>query len=286
MKIQHFYDQKTFTLTYVVYDEASKDAIIIDPVLDFDPPSGNVSFTSFDKLKSFVESQGLNIGMILETHAHADHLSASQKLKEHFPNANLGISEHIKIVQETFKNVFNLGDEFKTDGSQFDLLFKDGEDIHVGNLSFKVIHTPGHTPACASYYFDNAVFTGDTLFMPDFGTGRCDFPGGSAKQLYNSIHKKLYELPDATMVLVGHDYQPDGRDLQFISSIKEEKLQNCHLKLDTSETDFISMREERDKGLQAPKILLPSIQVNIDGGKLPEPEANGVRYMKLPIRGI
>ncbi|MFK7825228.1 MAG: MBL fold metallo-hydrolase [Oligoflexales bacterium] len=283
MKIQNFFDEKTFTLSYIVYDEDNKDAIVIDPVLDFDPPSGKTSLESFDKLISFLKTKNLNLRMILETHAHADHLSSSQNIKEIYPNAVLGVSEHITKVQKVFKNVFNLGNDFRTDGSQFDRLLKDGETIQAGGLEFMVIQTPGHTPACVSFYFEGVVFTGDALFMPDFGTGRCDFPDGSSKALYHSI-RKLYELPDSTEVYVGHDYFPNGRKLAFKSSIKEEKTSNCHLTAETKEIDFVQMRESRDKQLSAPKLLLPSIQININAGHLPDAENNGIRYLKLPIK--
>ena len=283
MNIKYFFDKKTFTLTYVVYDEQSNDAIVIDPVLDYDPPSGKVTFESFEKLISFLKEKNLNLKMILETHAHADHISSSQNIKEVFPDAVLAISEHITEVQKVFKNVFNLEDDVKVDGSQFDRLLKDGETIGAGTLEFKVIHTPGHTPACASFYFDGAVFTGDTLFMPDFGTGRCDFPDGSSKVLYDSIQRKLYELPENTKVYVGHDYMPNGRDLAFISTIKDEKLSNCHLTSDTNEAEFVEMRDQRDRQLSAPNLLLPSIQININAGHLPAAESNGIRYLKLPI---
>ena len=284
MIIEHFFDDRTFTLTYVVYDEAEGDAIVIDPVLDYDPASGKIFLESMDKLIAYLKEKKLELKMVLETHAHADHLSASHKIKEYFPKAVVAISERIQQVQEKFKPIFNLGDEVRADGSQFDRLLKDEEVIEVGSLKFRVIHTPGHTPACASFLFDGAVFTGDALFMPDFGTGRCDFPGGSSKELYNSIHNKLYKLPDDTKVYVGHDYMPNGRSLAFVSSIKEEKQSNCNLTDKTPENDFIKMRDERDSKLKAPSLLLPSIQVNINAGHLPNPEDNGKAYLKIPIK--
>lgn len=284
MKIIHLFDEETFTLTYIVYDETSKDAVIIDPVLDFDPAGGAITTTSFEKLLRKVKESGANVKMILETHAHADHLSSSQILKKQFPDAVLAIGENIRIVQKTFKSLFNLGDGFKTDGSQFDRLLKDGETVSAGSLQFKVIFTPGHTPACSSYVFGHAVFTGDTLFMPDYGTGRCDFPAGCAQDMYHSIHEKLYHLPEQTEVYVGHDYLPDGRSLAFMSTIKEEKEKNIQLKQSTTEDEFVKMRQSRDKTLSAPRLLFPSVQVNISAGELPEAEDNGKIYLKIPVK--
>lgn len=284
MTIKHFYDESTNTLTYLVYDKKTKDAVVIDPVWDFDPPSGALTNTSNEILFKAIEDEGLTLHYILETHAHADHLSGSKLIKEKYPKAKLAIGENITKVQEVFKGVFNLEDGFKTDGSQFDELLKDGQTVKAGSLEFKVIFTPGHTPACASYLIEDAVFTGDALFMPDFGTGRCDFPAGSATDLYNSVHNKLYELPDETRVFTGHDYQPGGRELQFESTIGIEKQKNIQLKAETTEAEFVKFREERDKKLSAPKLLLPSIQVNIRAGHLPPEEDNGVSYLKLPLK--
>ena len=284
MTIKHFYDEATNTLTYLVYDQNTKDAVVIDPVWDFDPASGGLTHTSNDILFKAIESENLKLHYILETHAHADHLSGSKLIKEKYPDVKLAIGENITKVQEVFKGVFNLGDEFKTDGSQFDELLKDGQTVKAGSLEFKVIFTPGHTPACASYLIEDAVFTGDALFMPDFGTGRCDFPAGSATDLYNSVHNKLYELPDETRVFTGHDYQPGGRELQYESTIGIEKQKNIQLKAETTEAEFVKFREERDSKLSAPKLLLPSIQVNIRAGHLPPAEDNGVSYLKLPLK--
>lgn len=283
MKIESLYDPKTFTLTYVVYDDESKDAVIIDPVLDYDPKSSTISFENFETHKKFILDKGLKLHYILETHAHADHLSSSQYLKEAFPDAKIGIGENIKTVQSVFKGFFNY-ESLKTDGSQFDHLFKDGEVFQAGTLEIKVINTPGHTPACVSYMIQDAVFTGDSLFIEDYGTGRCDFPGGSSKDCYVSIHDKLYGLADETRVFVGHDYQPEGRELRCQSTIGISKHENVMLKADTSEEEFISKRNSRDSGLAAPVLLLPSVQVNINAGKFPPAEDNGVSYLKLPIR--
>ena len=284
MKIKPFFDKTTFTLTYLVYDESSKDAVIIDPVLDYDPAGGNLTHKSLNVLCDEIKSLDLKIKMILETHAHADHLSSSQALKELFPKAPLAIGENIRLVQKTFKPVFNMPESFITDGSQFDRLLKDGENVTCGTLEFSVIFTPGHTPACASYLFGKNLFTGDSLFMPDSGTGRCDFPEGSAKNLYQSVHERLYKLPNDIMVHTAHDYQPGGRELRFSCSLKEQKEKNIQLQEETKEEDFVQKREERDKKLSAPRLLFPSVQVNINGGKLPEAESNGKTYLKTPVR--
>lgn len=283
MKIKEFYDKDTYTLTYVVYDDQSKDAVIIDPVLDFDPASGKVSFESTQILREFIGEHSLRVHMILETHAHADHLSSSHFLKEFYPEAQVAIGENIKLVQKTFKPIFSKPADFPVDGSQFDRLLKDNELVELGTLKFQVIFTPGHTPACASYLFDHkALFTGDALFMPDYGTGRCDFPAGSAKDLYHSIHHRLYSLEDHIEVYVGHDYQPGGRDLAFKTTIGEEKAGNIQLRAETSEDDFVELRTKRDQTLKAPRLLLPSVQVNIDAGQIPE-EEDGLNFLKLPV---
>ena len=283
MIIKDFFDEATFTVTYVVYDESTKDTIVIDPVLDFDPASGAVSFESMNQIIDFINGKSLNVGMILETHAHADHLSSSHYLKEVFPNAVVAIGENIKVVQETFKPIFDKGEEFSVDGSQFDKLLKDDETVKVGSLEFKVIFTPGHTPACSSYYFDGAVFTGDTIFMPDSGTGRCDFPAGSAEDLFHSIHDRLYSLPDETKVYVGHDYQPGGRGIEFQTTIADQKSGNIQLTSETSKDDFVKKRKARDQTLRAPKLLLPSVQVNMDAGRLPKAPESDVPFLKIPV---
>lgn len=285
MKVKEFYDAPTFTLTYVVYDEGSKDAIVIDPVLNYEPQSSKVSTKSLDELLTFIRGKELNLHYILETHAHADHLTSAQMLKTQFPQAVTAIHENIRLVQNTFKELFNFGDEFDTTGKNFDKLLKDKETLNAGSLTIKVMHTPGHTPACMSFLVnDKALFTGDALFMPDFGTGRCDFPAGSAKDLYRSVHNKIYKLADEVEVYVGHDYQPNGRNLEFKTTIGDEKATNIHLKIATIEEDFIKFREGRDKTLMAPRLLLASIQVNAQNGIFPPAENNGVSYLKLPIR--
>lgn len=282
MKIQHFFDHDTFTLTYLVIDESTKDTVIIDPVLDFDPASGKISDQSLQIILDYIRQSQLNVRGILETHAHADHLSSSQILKQLFPQAIHGIGEKIKIVQEVFKNHFNL-DDLKIDGSQFDQLFLDFDVVNFGSLQMRAIPTPGHTPACMSYLFDDSLFVGDALFMPDYGTGRCDFPKGSARDLYHSISKNLYTLNDDIKVFVGHDYGPNGREILFQTTIGESKAKNIQLSVQTNEKEFVEFREYRDKKLKAPRLLLPSIQVNIDAGHLPEMETNGKTYLKLPL---
>jgi glyoxylase-like metal-dependent hydrolase (beta-lactamase superfamily II) len=285
MKIETFYDPATYTLTYIVFDQQTRDAVIIDPVLDYDSAASVVSFTSFEKHRAFIQTQGLKLHYILETHAHADHLSSSHYLKQAFPDARVGISENIRKVQTVFKNLFNF--EFLTpDGSQFDCLLRDHEVIEAGSLRLQVINTPGHTPACVSYLIEDAVFTGDALFIEDYGTGRCDFPSGSSHDLYLSIHERLYALPDQTRVFVGHDYQPGGRDLRYETTIGLSKRENIMLRAETLEDDFVSRRDSRDSRLNAPVLLLPSVQVNINAGYFPPPEANGMSYLKLPVRGL
>ncbi len=281
--IKTFYDDATNTLTYVVSDPATKDAVVIDPVLDYNPIGSKVSDESFQKVVDYVRAEGLKLHYVLETHAHADHLSSSQLFRDEFPGIQVAISERIRQVQHVFKGVYNLGDQFVTDGHQFDRLIEDYETLSAGSLEIKALPTPGHTPACNSYLIDDAVFTGDALFMPDFGTGRCDFPAGDARTLYQGVTGNLYSLPDETRVFVGHDYQPGGRDLAYESTIGEEKAKNVQLPADRSEDDFVKFREGKDATLAAPKLIYQSILVNIDAGKLPEQESNGKRYLKIPL---
>lgn len=282
MKIQHFFDQDTFTLTYVVFDEKTKDALVIDPVLDIETASGKLTETSTQKVLKFLKDENLKPHFVLETHAHADHLSSSQLFKKHYPDIKVGVSERIKAVQEVFKGVFNLTD-FSADGSDFDYLIQDNEVFSAGSIKILALPTPGHTPACTSFVIENNVFTGDALFMPDYGTGRCDFPMGSAAHLYDSV-QLLYAMPEDTTVYVGHDYQPNGRELRFQTTIGDSKASNIQLKASTSKSDYVSFREARDKTLKAPRLLLPSLQVNIAAGKLPQPEKNGISYLKLPLK--
>jgi glyoxylase-like metal-dependent hydrolase (beta-lactamase superfamily II) len=283
MEIKAFFDDRTYTLTYVVYDPETRDAVVIDPVLDYEPGASRTYTESVDKVIAFIRERELRLRFVLETHAHADHLSGSQLLKEAFPDAALAIGANITAVQETFKRVFDLPDGFPTDGSQFDRLLADGEEFAAGSLEIEVINTPGHTPACVTYKIGDALFTGDALFMPDSGTGRCDFPGGSAKDMYHSITERLYALPDETRVFVGHDYQPGGREIAFESTIGEEKRSNKALPSSKSESEFTTWREKRDASMAAPMLLFQSVQVNVDAGRLPDPARNEVRYLKIPI---
>lgn len=282
--VKEFFDKATWTLTYVVYDSQTKDGLVIDPVWDYDPAASKLSTESADEVLAYIKQENLKIHYILETHAHADHVSGAQVLKKIIPGSKVGIGAKITEVQQVFKNVFNLNPEFPTDGSQFDILLTETEELKAGSLSIKTIFTPGHTPACASYLIGDALFTGDALFMPDYGTGRCDFPAGSANELYSSVHEKLYKLPDETRVYVGHDYLPNGRNVAFETTIGESKKQNIQLRAETSREEFVGFRTNRDKKLGAPRLLLPSVQVNIDAGNLPAVENNGARYLKIPIR--
>lgn len=281
MKIQHFYDPATFTLTYVVYDPKSRDAVVIDPVLDYDPLSSTTATQSIETVEAFLKKEGLRLHYVLETHAHADHLSGSQYLKRRF-DAKVGIGARIRDVQKVFRTVFDLAPSFAIDGSQFDRLFEDGETITAGTLAVETIATPGHTPACVTYKIGDAIFTGDALFIEDSGTGRCDFPSGSADALYTSI-QRLYALPDATRVFVGHDYQPNNRALRYETTIAKSKESNIQLRANTPREEFVKRRTERDATLSAPRLLFPSVQVNIDAGRLPKPHDNGLRYLSVPL---
>lgn len=274
MIIQHFYDLATSTLSYVVHDETTRDAVIIDPVLDFDDVTGAVSEGSAQALIAYAKELNLTVRAILETHVHADHLSAAQVLKRSFPGSVVGIGAGIRIVQDVFKQQFELP-YLQTDGSQFDRLFSDNEEVAFGSLRFKAIPTPGHTPACMSYLFGDALFVGDALFMPDSGTGRCDFPKGSAESLYRSVAQTLFSLPDETRVFVGHDYSPGGREMRFQTSIGESKQSNIQLTAATSLKDYIDFRTTRDKTLKAPRLLEPSIRVNISAGHLTDLPSRG-----------
>jgi glyoxylase-like metal-dependent hydrolase (beta-lactamase superfamily II) len=282
MRIHSFFDPATFTLTYVVFDPDSHAAVVIDPVLDYDPLASRVSQGSLEQVAAFVRQHGLRLHHILETHAHADHLSGAQALKRQL-GGSVTIGEHITRVQAVFKRIFGLPDAFRTDGSQFDQLLADGAQLELGGLRIEALHTPGHTPACLSYRVGDAVFTGDALFIEDYGTGRCDFPSGSAEALYESIHDKLYRLPDATRVFVGHDYMPGGRPLRSETTIGRSKRENIQLRQDTSRQDFVAFRRARDATLTAPRLLFQSVQVNIDAGRLPATAENGTRYLRIPI---
>lgn len=283
-RIQPYFDERTYTLTYVVYDDETKDAVIIDPVLDYDPSASAMWTESADLAINFVKEQGLNLHYVLETHAHADHLSGAQRIKESFPEAKTAIGARITEVQALFKKVFNLPAEFPTDGSQFDRLLEDNEVLEAGVLRIKTLFTPGHTPACASYLVnEESVFTGDALFMPDYGTGRCDFPGGSSAALYESVTERLYTLPETVRTFVGHDYQPGGRPVAYQATIAEQKESNVQLPAARSREEFTARRDARDATLAAPKLLLQSLQVNIDAGSLPPAENNEKVYLRIPV---
>ncbi len=283
MEIKTFYDTLTSTFTYVVFDPETKDAVIIDPVLDYDPVGSKIWTESVDEVIEYVKSKDLTLHLIMETHAHADHISGAQMIKEQYPEAQVSIGKNITVIQEYFKNMFNLDESFPTDGSQFDRLFEDNEMVNAGSLQIEVIFTPGHTPACASYKIEDVIFMGDAFFMPDSGTGRCDFPAGSAHDLYNSITQRIYTLPDETRIFMGHDYQPGGRKVMNVATVAEQKANNIHLKEGVTEEEFTAFRRARDSELAAPKLLFQSIQVNIDAGDLPDAEDSGQTYLKIPV---
>lgn len=280
--VRPFFHKDSSTWTYVVVEPGGRTAAIIDPVLDFDPKGGRTSTTSAQDVLDFVRAEGLEVHWILETHAHADHLSAGHWLKGRLPGAKLAIGEGIRSVQKTFRPIFNLGEHFPVDGSQFDHLFAADERFAIGGLDGRVIPVPGHTNDSNAYLIGDALFTGDSLFMPDGGTARCDFPGGSARLLYSSI-RKMFELPDETRVFVCHDYGPGGREFACETTIGEQKRSNIHVHEGTTEDEFVQMREARDASLGMPTLILPAVQTNIRAGALPEPEGNGVRYLKIPI---
>ncbi|MEQ8602908.1 MAG: MBL fold metallo-hydrolase [Marivibrio sp.] len=282
--VKTFFDEDTFTATHVVWDPATKRAAVIDSVKDYDPKSGRTDTKSADALIAFVEGEGLGVDWILETHVHADHLTAAPYLKEKL-GGKIALGARIDVVQGVFKKVFNAEESFATDGRQFDRLFEDGETFAIGELTAEVIHTPGHTPACVTYVVGDAAFVGDTLFMPDFGTARCDFPGGDARQLFRSI-QKILALPPQTRLFLCHDYAPGGRDYVWETTVADQKASNKHVHDGVSEDAFVEMRTARDKELSMPVLILPSVQVNMRAGELPPPEDNGVRYLKIPLDAL
>ncbi|MEX1662282.1 MBL fold metallo-hydrolase [uncultured Thioclava sp.] len=283
--VKAFFDTATFTVSYVVKDPGSSACAIVDSVLDFDYSSGRTDTKSADEVIAYVKEQGLDVTWILESHVHADHLSAAPYIQERV-GGKIGIGDRIQVVQETFGKIFNEGTEFQRDGSQFDQLFKEGDTFEVGALKGRVMHTPGHTPACLTYLIGDAAFVGDTLFMPDFGTARCDFPGGSAETLYASI-QKILTLPDETRIFVGHDYKAPGRDdYAWETSVAEEKTRNIHIGGGKSEADFVKMRSERDATLAMPKLIIPSLQVNMRAGQMPPKDDEGNTYLKVPVNGL
>jgi len=280
--VQAFLDPDTETFSYVVYDRPAGHAAVIDPVLDFDPKAGRTSTAGAERLVDFVREQALTVDWILETHAHADHLSAAPFIREAV-GGRIAIGEKIIEVQKIFRDVFNLEKQFLVDGSQFDHLFKEGEIFNIGELSGRVIYTPGHTPADMAWLIDDALFVGDTLFMPDVGTARCDFPGGNAATLYQSV-QKLLTLPEDMRMFMCHDYPPAGREQHLCeTTVGAQKRHNIHVREGISQAEFVAMREKRDATLQMPRLILPSIQVNIRAGEMPPAEGNGTTYLKVPI---
>lgn len=281
MHIQHFFDNETATFTYVVSDDTSKKCAIIDSVLDYDMFAGKTSTVSADNVIAYIKNHGLIVEWILETHAHADHLTGSHYLKEKL-GGKIGIGEHIKEVLKFWVPLFNTAQDTPLDGSQFDHLFKDGETFSIGNIDVKVLHTPGHTPACVTYLMGNAAFVGDTIFMPYIGTARTDFPGGSAAMLYQSI-QKIFALPETTKIYTCHDYPPQGKQEHYVSTIADQKTQNIMVHEGISEDEYVAARNAKDKGKAVPRLLLPSIQVNLRAGDFASPEDNGLHYIKIPM---
>lgn len=284
-KVTAFFDKDTNTISYVVQDPGSNACAIIDAVMDFDYAAGRISYVSADALIRFVRDNGLACEWLIETHAHADHLSGAPYIQQQL-GGKLGIGEHIVTVQEEFGKVFNEGTEFRRDGSQFDRLFKDGDTYAIGGLPVRVMHTPGHTPACTTHVMGDAAFVGDTLFMPDGGSARADFPGGDARTLYRSMRRILETLPPQTRLFMCHDYGPNGRAIHWETTVAEERAHNIHVRDGISEDDFVAMREARDKTLAVPRLILPSLQVNIRAGHLPEPDESGKRFLKVPVNGL
>ena len=282
--IKAFFDPETWTFTYVVYAGSGSACVVIDSVLDYDPKSGRTTTKSADKVVDFISAEQLKLTWILETHAHADHLTAAPYLQSKL-GGKIVIGNHITNVQNVFKGVFNLDARFATDGSQFDHLLQDGESLPFGELSLKALYVPGHTPACMAYEIGNSLFVGDTLFMPDVGTARCDFPGGDAKTLYQSI-QKILAYPEETRLYMCHDYPPNDRPVEYCTTVGDEKRSNIHVHAGITEEQFVNMRTQRDSTLDMPNLILPSIQVNIRAGHFPEPEANGKSYLKIPLSAL
>jgi glyoxylase-like metal-dependent hydrolase (beta-lactamase superfamily II) len=279
-----FFDAETNTISYIVKDPVSSACAIIDSVMDIDYAAGRLTSRSADKLVAHVRANGLDVEWLIETHAHADHLSGAPYLQG-LLGGKIGIGEHITVVQDVFGKVFNEGTEFRRDGTQFDRLFKDGDVYAIGGLTARVLHTPGHTPACTTHVMGDAAFVGDTLFMPDGGTARTDFPGGCARQLYRSIRRVL-DLPAETRLFMCHDYGPNGRQIRWQTSVAEERAHNIHVHDGVDEDAFVQLREARDKTLSMPKLIVPAIQVNMRAGHLPEPDASGKRFLKVPLNGM
>ena len=283
-KIKGFFDEETSTVSYVVYDMTSKKCAVIDSVLDFDFSSGTIDYHNAEKIISFIEKMKLDLEWLIETHVHADHLSASPYIQKKL-GGKIGISEKISEIQNIFGKTFNAGTEFQKDGSQFDRLFKDNDEYKIGSIKCKVIKTPGHTPACTAHVIGNSIFLGDTLFMPDLGSARADFPGGDARELYRSI-QKILSYPDDTLIFVCHDYPPTSRKVEWVTTVGEQKKKNIHVKTSIGEDEFVKVREARDKTLNMPKLIIPSIQVNMRAGNLPPAEDSGDVFIKVPINSM
>ena len=283
-QVKAFFDPATWTVSYVVFDAPGGHCALVDSVLDYDPKSGRTRTDSADQLIAFVREQNLMVDWILETHAHADHLSAAPYLRKHL-GGKIAIGGQIPHAQNVFKGIFHLEPEFATNGSQFDHLFEDGDTFAIGALQAQALSVPGHTPACMAYQVGDAVFVGDTLFMPDVGTARCDFPGGNAHTLYQSV-RKLLSLPPETRLFMCHDYPPEGRAAQWECTVADQRARNIHVHDGVSEAAFVAMRTKRDAGMSMPVLILPSVQVNIRAGELPPPEANGVSYLKIPLNAL
>lgn len=282
-EVKAFFDNDTYTVTYVVADKETNICAIIDSVLDYDQASGRTSTSSADEVINYIKNNNYTCEWILETHVHADHLSAAPYLKSSLGGKS-AIGENVKAVQSTFGPIFNAETSFAKDGSQFDHLFTEGENFKIGNLEGNVIHTPGHTPACVSYVIDGSCFVGDTMFMPDFGTARCDFPGGDASQLYDSL-QRILSLPDDTILYMCHDYGPGGRDYAWVTSVKEQKEKNIHL-AGKSRDEYVAARTKRDAELSMPQLILPSVQVNMRAGDMPPTDENGITYIKIPVDAL
>jgi glyoxylase-like metal-dependent hydrolase (beta-lactamase superfamily II) len=284
-EVTAFFDEATFTVTYIVRDPNSAKCAIVDSVLDFDYASGRTDTRSADAVIAFVREKGYEVEWLLETHVHADHLSAAPYLQAAL-GGKIAIGENIRMVQDTFGKVFNEGTEFQRDGSQFDALFTDGDSFHIGQMRGDVMHTPGHTPACLTYVIGDAAFVGDTLFMPDFGTARCDFPGGSAETMWDSV-QKILALPDQTRIFVGHDYKAEGRDTYaWETTVGDQKRLNKHVGSGKSKEDFVQARNARDAQLAMPRLIVPSLQVNMRAGQMPKAEENGTVYLKVPVNTL
>ena len=283
-EVTPFFDEATNTLSYVVRDPASAACAVVDSVLNLDYPSGSISFGGAQQIVRFIRDRGLQLEWILETHVHADHLSAALYIRQQL-GGRIAIGADITVVQETFAEIFNTGPDFAADGSQFDRLLHDGDEFHIGRMRGLALHTPGHTPACMTYVVGDALFVGDTIFMPDYGTARVDFPGGDAATLYRSI-QRLLELPAEMRMFVCHDYLPDGRELEFETTVGEQRENNIHVRSGVSEVEYIRMRTARDATLGMPTLILPSLQVNMRAGRLPPPEASGQVFLKLPVNAF